>query len=211
MVGDVLQSQRGLSDDQLTTDRQRQRRARILDAAVEVAGAGGYDLVHMRDIAGRAEVSLATLYHHFPSKVHLLVRALERELLRFDYDLGEELSGVLDPFARLRVVVRRLIEAMERSRRVSDALTQAYVASTVVASAEAEAIRVVTTDIFVQLISDGSATDLHLHAIALIIDVWTAELLALAQCRRTHVELHRQLNTVIDLLERAYRRDRLPV
>jgi AcrR family transcriptional regulator len=82
---------------ELTTDRQRQRRARILDAAVEVAGAGDYELVHMRDVAGRAEVSLATLYHHFPSKVHLLVRALERELLRFDDCLGQDLVGVSDP------------------------------------------------------------------------------------------------------------------
>jgi AcrR family transcriptional regulator len=209
MVGGGLQLERGLAEDQLTTDRQRLRRTRILDAAVEVAGAGGYDLVHMRDVAGRADVSLATLYHHFPSKVHLLVRALERELLRVDDFLGHDLSGVSDPFTRLRIVVRRLIESMERSRRVSEALTHAYVASTVVASTEAEAIRVLTTEMFVQLMSDGAATDLHVHTTALVTDVWTVEILALVQGRRTYLEMRRRLTTVIDLLERAYRRDGL--
>jgi AcrR family transcriptional regulator len=192
-------------DDELTTDRQRQRRERMLDAAVEVACAGGYDLVHMRAVAGRAEVSLATLYHHFPSKVHLLVRALERELLRFDDHLGQDLYAVSDPFARLRVVVSRLIERTERSRRVSDALAHAYVASNVVASEEAEAIQVSTTDIVVNHMSGGVPTDLHIQTAALITDVWTSETLALVQGRRTNLEVHRRLATVIDLLARASR------
>jgi len=194
-----------LSEDQLTTDRQRLRRTRILDAAVDAASVGGYDLVHMRDVAERAGVSLATLYHYFPSKVHLLVTALDRELIRFDdyLYLHQDLSHITDPFARLRVVVWRLIKGMEQSDRVTDALTHAYVASHVVASAEAEMIRVQTSEMFVHLMSDGVAAELHRHTADLLTDVWTSEILALVQGRRTYVEIHRRLSTVIDLVVRA--------
>jgi AcrR family transcriptional regulator len=196
-----------LSEDQLTTDLQRTRRARILDAAVDAARTGGYDLVHVRDIAVRARVSIATLYHYFPSKVHVLVWALKRELIRFDDYLSQDLSEITDPFARLRIVVWRLIAAMEESDRVTGALTHAYVASNVVASVEAEMIRVQTSEMFVHLMSDGIAPDVHRHAAELLTDVWTSEILRLVQGRRTYAEMRRRLSIVIDLIARAPRDD----
>ena len=196
----------GLSEDQLTTDLQRQRRERILDAAVESAGARGYDLVHMRDIARSARVSLATLYHHFPSKNHLLVWALDRELMRFDDHLSEDLSDVVDPFARLRVVVARLTDSMEKSERVTDALTHAYVASNIVAAAEAEMIRVRTREMFVHLMSGRTARDVDRHIADLLTDVWTSEVLALVQGRKTHADMRNRLISVIDLLARSMTR-----
>src|SRR5262249_21697473 len=44
------------------TPVQRQRRQRILKAAVELAAEGGYDAVQMREVALRADVALGTLY-----------------------------------------------------------------------------------------------------------------------------------------------------
>ena len=192
-----------LPEDQLTTERQRERRARILDAAVEVAAAGGYDRVHVRDIADLAKVSLATLYHYFPSKVHVLVWALDRELMRFDDNLAHRLTEIVDPFARLRVVVWRLVKAMEHSDRVTEAMTHAYVASSMVASTEAEMIRVQTSDMFAHLMSDGVADELHRRTADVLTDVWTSEILALVQGRRSFDEMHRRLHTVIDLIAGA--------
>ncbi|MCV7423796.1 TetR family transcriptional regulator [Mycobacterium yunnanensis] len=192
-----------LPEDQLTSERQRQRRARILDAAVTVAAAGGYDRVHVRDIADLAKVSLATLYHYFPSKVHVLVWALDRELMRFDDDLAHRLAQIQDPFARLRIVVWRLVKAMEHSDRVTEAMTHAYVASSMVASAEAEMIRVQTSKMFAHLMSDGAVDELHRNTADVLTDVWTSEILALVQGRRTFDEVHRRLHTVIDLIARA--------
>ncbi|WP_079923696.1 TetR/AcrR family transcriptional regulator [Mycobacterium sp. AT1] len=189
-----------LPEDQLTTDRQRERRARILDAAVEVAAVGGYDRVHVRDIADRAKVSLATLYHYFPSKVHVLVWALDRELMRFDDSLGRHLAEITDPFARLQTVVRRLVHAMEDSDRVTEALAHAYVASNVVASAEAEMIRVETREMFAHLMSGGATSALHRQTADVLADVWTSEMLALVQGRRTYPEMRRRLRIVIDLI-----------
>ncbi|MGW0161869.1 TetR/AcrR family transcriptional regulator [Mycobacterium sp. NPDC003323] len=197
--------QAALPEDRLTTERQRQRRSRILDAAVEVAGAGGYDRVHVRSIALRANVSLATLYFYFPSKVHVLVWALERELVRFDDYLCDAHSPTADPVARLHEVVSQLIDLMAESARVTEALTHAYVASTVVASAEAEMIRRQTKEMFVRLMGNGAASDFRGDAADILTDVWTSEILALVQGRRTIPAMRHRFATVIDLIFRAQR------
>ena len=211
VIGTSFHHGGALPEDQLTTDRQRDRRARIIDAAVMAAGAGGYDVVHMRDIAEWAHVSLATLYHYFPSKVHVLVWALQRELMRFDDHLSENISEIAEPLARLRIVVSRLIDAMEDSDRVTEALTHAYVASNMVASAEADMIRLQTSDMFVHLMSNGAALEMHGHIADLLTDVWTSEILALVQGRRSYSEMRRRLVKVIDLIGRGARqRPRCP-
>ena len=62
---------------------QRDRHRRILDATLALASKGGYEAVQMRTVAERADVALGTLYRYFPSKIHLLVSALARELERY--------------------------------------------------------------------------------------------------------------------------------
>ena len=47
--------------------------------AAELAGAGGFEAVRLRDVASNAGVALGTLYRHFHSKEELLVAALARE------------------------------------------------------------------------------------------------------------------------------------
>src|SRR5579862_6856682 len=67
---------------ELGSAAQRERRKRILDATLALASKGGYDAVQMRTVAERADVALGTLYRYFPSKIHLLVSAMARELDR---------------------------------------------------------------------------------------------------------------------------------
>ena len=57
------------------TPNQAARRERVIDAALELAAEGGYDAVQMRDVAGRAQVALGTIYRYFSSKDHLLAAA----------------------------------------------------------------------------------------------------------------------------------------
>ena len=54
------------------TRNQAVRRARVIQAAMELAHEGGYDAVQMRDVAARAQVALGTIYRYFSSKDHLL-------------------------------------------------------------------------------------------------------------------------------------------
>jgi AcrR family transcriptional regulator len=59
-------------DEATLTPNQVARRSRVLDAALALAAEGGYDAVQMRDVAGRAQVALGTIYRYFASKDHLL-------------------------------------------------------------------------------------------------------------------------------------------
>ena len=92
--------------------------------AVEVIGEDGYEGASTRDMAARAGVSVAALYHHFPSKLALLgefvdeaydvtLARIERRLEGLDGSVSrlEEVVGTLiwthlhDDFARLASVV----------------------------------------------------------------------------------------------------------
>jgi AcrR family transcriptional regulator len=56
-----------------STPAQRDRYARILQAATAALEKGGADGLQMKDLPQLADVSLATLYRYFPSKEHLLL------------------------------------------------------------------------------------------------------------------------------------------
>src|SRR3712207_8370837 len=71
-----------LTDEELGSAAQRDRRRRILDATIALASKGGFEAVQMRAVAEKADVALGTLYRYFPSKIHLLVSGLARELER---------------------------------------------------------------------------------------------------------------------------------
>lgn len=55
----------------------RERRAQLLDSALEVFSTHGYHAAGMDDIADHAGVSKPVLYQHFPSKLELYVALLD--------------------------------------------------------------------------------------------------------------------------------------
>jgi AcrR family transcriptional regulator len=64
---------------------QAARRRRVIDAAVALGSAGGYDAIQMRDVAAEAGVALGTIYRYFASKDHLLTEVMveaQREIQR---------------------------------------------------------------------------------------------------------------------------------
>ena len=58
------------------TVSQAARRQRVIDAALGLGSAGGYEAVQMRDVARTAGVALGTIYRYFTSKDHLLAAAM---------------------------------------------------------------------------------------------------------------------------------------
>ena len=77
-------------------------------AAVEVMAEEGFEGASTRDMAARAGVSVAALYHHFPSKLGLLQEFLDEA---YDITLARierRLDGVSGPVTRLENVVATL-------------------------------------------------------------------------------------------------------
>jgi AcrR family transcriptional regulator len=107
------------------TPNQAARRGRVLDAAMELAGEGGYDAVQMRDVAARAQVALGTIYRYFSSKDHLLA-ACQVELWRAMADhFDAHPSTAADPADRVVHVLERAMRGVEREPKRTAALVTA--------------------------------------------------------------------------------------
>lgn len=104
---------------------QQLRYSRILQGATAMLTAGGENALQMKELAARAEVSLATLYRYFPSKDHLLLR------LAYDrYDgalrrVSTEPPQGTTPGQRVADLLLREFRAMQREPEVTAALTRA--------------------------------------------------------------------------------------
>ena len=107
------------------TANQAARRERVLEAAMELAGEGGYDAVQMRDVAARAQVALGTIYRYFSSKDHLLA-ACQLELWRDTAERFAQRPPEGDTASdRVVIFLRRAMRAAEREPRRTAALVLA--------------------------------------------------------------------------------------
>ena len=104
----------------------KDRKDKILDAAVSLAEAGGFENVRQRDVAAAAGVALGTLYKRFRSKEDILVAALEREteLLerRMEQNPAKGDSALERADAFFRIVTRALVRKPKYARAVLRAM-----------------------------------------------------------------------------------------
>lgn len=70
---------------------ERNQRARILDSALALMGEQGASTTSMRQLAGACHINVATLYHYFPSKSHLLRAVIEER------GYSDDLAGMVEP------------------------------------------------------------------------------------------------------------------
>lgn len=84
--------------------------ARLLDIAADIFADKGYHHASIRDLSREAGVSLSGLYYYFRSKDELLFMIQERSLRRVLSRLEEQLAGITDPEAKLRIVIHNHVE-----------------------------------------------------------------------------------------------------
>jgi AcrR family transcriptional regulator len=88
----------------------------VLDVVIEILETGGYDAVLIRDVARRAQVSLATLYADFSSRDELIVAAVERWMEEHTYS---RFTGPVPSFTSqydgLMYMLRNVFEPWEQS------------------------------------------------------------------------------------------------
>lgn len=121
MAGDRRVVARPLSETQVVT------RQRLLDAARDLAGDGGYEAVNMRALAERAGVSVPTAYQYFASRDHVLVELLG-ELAAATTDLlAARPSRRGQPVERTVATLRRIVGLAEEEPDLFVAMIRAYV------------------------------------------------------------------------------------
>ncbi|MBF6173151.1 cholesterol catabolism transcriptional regulator KstR [Nocardia blacklockiae] len=188
-----------LSEDELSSSAQRERRKRILDATLALASKGGYDAVQMRAVAERADVAVGTLYRYFPSKVHLLVSALAREFEQFD-SKRKPLAGQT-PRERMHLLLTQVTRAMQRDPLLTEAMTRAFMFADASAAAEVDRVGRVMDRFFARAMNDEEESSERDLAIARVIsDVWLSNLVAWLTRRASATDVTERLELTVDLL-----------
>jgi AcrR family transcriptional regulator len=95
-----------------TSEVQAARIERMIRAAIELAGAGGYEAVQMREVARIAKVAMATLYRYYPSKNQLLLAAVRYEMAKLSDDVTSRRPRGASPEVRAGEVFARAFQAM---------------------------------------------------------------------------------------------------
>ena len=97
------------------SSQQKDRRRRVIKAALEMADEGGYEAVHMRQVAERSGVALGTIYRYFNSKDQMLLAGLAEWTAAVRDDLLSTQPRGSSPAERLATV---LCEASHRTDEV---------------------------------------------------------------------------------------------
>ncbi|GAA5145045.1 cholesterol catabolism transcriptional regulator KstR [Pseudonocardia eucalypti] len=191
-----------LTEEDLGSPAQRDRRKRILDATLALASKGGYDAVQMRAVAERADVALGTLYRYFPSKVHLLVSALIRE---FDQVLGR-LERMTIPGAtateRVLYVLVRNTRSLQRDPQLTESMTRAFMFADTSAAAEVSQVARQLERMITLAIGDAEPTEEDKIVARVIGDVWLSNLVAWVTHRASADDVAARLALTVRLVLR---------
>ena len=112
------------------TSGQLVRRAKIVEAVIELIADLGAEAVQMRDVAQRSGVALATVYRYFSSKDHLLAAALEDWQKRLTRRIVSAAGRTeQDPITSVLDYLRRALRAFHRNPEMTALMLQTMTSS----------------------------------------------------------------------------------
>ncbi|WBB59672.1 TetR family transcriptional regulator [Streptomyces sp. WMMC500] len=192
---------RGPGRSQLS-ERQEERRRRILKATAELAAHGGFDAVQMREVAERAGVALGTLYRYFPSKIHLLVATLQDQLRQLHETLRTCPPTAAEPGARVAQTLTRALGALQREPQLADAMVRALGFADRSVRPEVEAASRLTSAIILDAMgAGGRATPEQLSVARVIEHTWHSALTTWLSGRASIAQVRTDIETVCRLVD----------
>src|SRR5438309_1743061 len=154
----------------------------------------------MRTVAERADVALGTPYRYFPSKIHLLVSAMARELSKVQ-ERTERLNLPGDsPYDRLTFILSRITKAMQRDPQLTEAMTRAFMFADASAAAEVDTVGRLMDAMFARAMTEDEPNEDQLAIARVISDVWLSNLVAWVTRRASATDVSDRLELTISLL-----------
>jgi len=98
-------------------DRVRERRDRLIEAAISVFIEKGFHNATVRDIGRVADMTQGTIYNYVSSKDDILYLVCDRIVAEYNEETRRALDTTHDPVGRVRSAVRAISEVMMRHRR----------------------------------------------------------------------------------------------
>lgn len=199
-----MSSANSLAVEDLGSAAQRDRRKRILDATIQLASQGGFDAVQMRSVAEQADVALGTLYRYFPSKIHLLVSALQREFERTETALRDKPIEGDTTAERVITVLKRTTRGMQSDAQLTEALTRAFMFADSSVAAEIHQVGMLLTSMLTRAMypAGHEVTEEDVQIARVIGDVWLSALVGWVTGRTNAAETGQQIEIAVKLLLR---------
>jgi AcrR family transcriptional regulator len=177
--------------------KQLERRQWVIRAALLLAAEGGYDAVHMRDVAAGSGVALGTIYRYFSSKDDLLAAALSVWTAELRERVVRQPARGDTPTEQVVDVLRRACRGIERHPTLTSALMRALGASDPGVSTSTREVGEHVHGITAPLLGHLPGPELE-DVVAVLQHVWYSTLISWANGRR-------DVRSIGDELERAAR------
>jgi AcrR family transcriptional regulator len=183
------------------SERQEERRRRILRSVVLLASRGGFDAVQMREIAELSGVALGTLYRYFPSKVHLLVATMQDQLQLMLDHLRRHPPAAAEPGARVAETLMRGFHVLQSEPQLAEAMVRSLSFADRSLCAELDEV----TRLTIRIITDAMGvpqplSQRQLAAVRVIAHTWHATLIHWLSGRASITEVRSDLETACGLL-----------
>ena len=162
----VVESTEGL------TDTQRDRRLRVIEAALRLAADGGYDAVQMRDVSTEAGVALGTIYRYFSSKDHLLVAAMVEWMLELETAMTRRPARGDATVDRVLDVLNRALRAVEREPSRAAAVVRAQTSDDGAAVRASQEVTEILYRIMGSAFPDDADTERQHNTVRVLAHVW---------------------------------------
>ena len=159
------------------TRSQTARRQRVIAAAIELASAGGYDAVQMRDVATTAHVALGTIYRYFASKDHLLAATLVEWTRDLQARVLQRPARGSSPADRVVDVLQRATRNLERNPRLTAALITAVSAPDPAIKDCQREVNDIMVDVLSGAMADDVPDDLKAGVCRVMSHVWFSSLI----------------------------------
>lgn len=167
-----------MSDERPLTEKQAERRRRVLLAAIELAAEGGYDGVQMREVAERAGVAIGTVYHYFDSKDHLLAESMTEWLTGLEDSIARRPARGDTTLERVLDILRRTTRGMAQNRQVSAAVIGGLVAEGPHGAASQQALHVMFSAMLRTAFEPDFPAERRDKIIRSLEHIWFSELIA---------------------------------
>lgn len=160
------------------TKPQQDRHDRMLNVTARLATEGGYDAVQMRAVAVEADVALGTLYRYFPSKEHLLVSVMLRQIESLHDRLRVKPPQGAHAVDRVVDVLRRANGALQRQHQFTIAMLRALASGDENVAPVVRDVRDLMAGIILAAIDTDEPTPREQLVTEILQEVWLSSLVA---------------------------------
>ena len=182
------------------TPRQRDRRNRLIDAALAMLATEDYERIQVKDVAEGAGVSLGTLYNYFYSKERLFAEALVRWADSLPTNIRQRPLHRAGPADQLKEAVHRALRAFERRPQMARLVHVLEMSPDAYAGELLHRMDLATADAYMQALSAVDPTVAR-KGLNLVNAVFSVQLREWSRGRITMREVHDRLDEAIDFIE----------